>query len=170
MTGNPDKLWESSWETYYDSFYYEIVLGKVISRWKLFDLATKILVAITATGSTVAGWSLWSDPDFKNIWITVAAIASLLSIIHAVVQVQSILEKLSEFRVKFSNLRVSIETFRQDLTIYPQFNVDEKYVEYKKFREKFKEFVSNYSEDILLTKKLDEKAQDELNAKLGVSA
>jgi hypothetical protein len=167
--GNRDELWNSSWETYYSSYFYEIYISKAVSRWKLFDLLTKIIVAITATGSAVAGWSLWAEGGYKDIWAILAGTAALLSIIHAVTQVQSILETLTELRSSFSSLRVALESYRQQLSIFPEFDVTEKNNEFLKNREKYEQLIAKFSGDILLTQKLAEKAQDELNIKLGVN-
>lgn len=167
--GNRDELWKSSWETYYCSYFYEIYIGKAVFRWKLFDLITKIIVAITATGSAVAGWSLWADDSYREIWVFLAGTAALLSIVHAVTQVQSILESLSELRTSFSGLRVVLESFRQQLSIFPAFDVTEKNIEFLKKREKYELLIEKFDGDILLTSKLAEKVQDELNIKLGVN-
>lgn len=131
-SGNRDELWKSSWETYYDSYYFDIVLGRVISRWKIFDLLTKIIVALTATSSAVAGWSLWSQGTYKEAWAILAGVAAVLSIVHAVSQVQSTLEPLSDVRSSFRYTRVLLETFRQELGIFPDYDIKEKHGEYSK--------------------------------------
>jgi uncharacterized membrane protein len=167
--GNRDQLWNASWETYYDAYFYEIALSKVVDRWKLFDVITKIIVAITATGSAVAGWSLWSQGTSKEVWAFIAGTAAVLSIIHAVVQAQSILETNADLRASFSANRVSLESFRQQLAIFPDFAVKKMIIDYKSHRNIYEGLVSKFSGDILLSKKLRLASQEELNIKLGVS-
>lgn len=164
-----DQLWNSSWDTYYDSYYYELALSHVVGRLKIFDLVTKIVVALTATGSAVAGWSLWNVAGFKEIWVFIAGTAAVLSIVHAVIQVQSILTANAELRSSFSSMRLSLESFRQQLTIIPDFDVTEKNTEYQALRQKYEELVAKYDSSLLLTKKLANNVQSDLNTKLGVS-
>lgn len=144
-----DRLWEASWETYYESYYFELALNRVIGKWKIIDIVTKIIVALTATGSAVAGWSLWNVPGFKEIWVFIAGIAAILSIVHAVIQVQSILSSNAEFRASFSNIRLSLETFRQQLKIHADYNVAEKNTEYQVLRQKYDDLAAKYSDDLL---------------------
>lgn len=164
-----NQLWNSSWDTYYESYYYELAISHVVSRWKIFDLVTKIVVALTATGSAIAGWSLWNVAGFKEIWIFIAGAAAILSILHAVIQVQSILATNAELRTSFSSMRLSLESFRQQLGIIPDFDVTEKNTEYQALRQKYEELATKYDGDLLLTKKLANNVQSDLNTKLGVS-
>lgn len=166
-SGNRDALWNSAWEAFYDSYYFEIALSRVIARWKFFDLATKILVAITATGSAIAGWSLWAQEPLKYFWALVAGIAAIASIFHAVIQVQAILENLSDLRARFSALRIALDTLRQQLAIYPEFNVQKENEKLLCLKDTYSDLVSKFNGDLLLTDKLAHSSQDELNKKIG---
>jgi hypothetical protein len=48
-----DELWNAAFNTYYDAYYEEIAADKMISRWQILDELTKVLVALTASGSAM---------------------------------------------------------------------------------------------------------------------
>ena len=161
-----DKIWEKSFETYYDSYFQELVAGKLVYRWSLFDEITKVLVAITATGSAVAGWSLWNKPDFKNAWIILAALGAILSIVHAALNVQSKLKEWEEINRLFTSLRVELESFRQKIEIHPDFDVKEFVEKYDKSREKYGEVMCRLRHDLMRTREFEKKIQKELDQQI----
>jgi len=82
-----DELWTATFDTYYDAYYEELLAAALVRRWQRVDAFTKVLVALTASGSAVAGWTLWSQPGFKTSWTFIAGIAALLSILHSTLNV-----------------------------------------------------------------------------------
>jgi hypothetical protein len=70
-----DRLWEAVFETYYDAYYEEILSGDLIDRWQSFDEFAKIVIALTASGSAVSGWALWTQPGFRAVWAVLAGLA-----------------------------------------------------------------------------------------------
>ncbi len=64
-----DIIWDKVFEVFYDSYYYEMLSNKLISKWLAIDEITKVLVAITTSGSAIAGWALWNKEGFQYIWI-----------------------------------------------------------------------------------------------------
>ena len=75
----------------------------------------------------------------------------------------------TELRSSFSNTRLLLESFRQQLAIESDFDVNIKNIEYQELRQKYVELAAKYESDMLLTKKLANKVQDGLNIKLGVN-
>ena len=55
--GNRDELWKATWETLYDASYYEVLFSEVLKRWQAFDFITRLLVAVTASGSAARAGS-----------------------------------------------------------------------------------------------------------------
>ena len=106
-----DKLWELVFETFYDSYYEEIVADKLVYRWQLFDQISKVLIALTASGSAVSGWALWNQPAFRNIWVTLAGLGAVLSIIHAALSVSSRLKEWRDVKTSFVVLRIDFGDF-----------------------------------------------------------
>jgi len=161
-----DAIWNKVYETYYESYYYEIVADKLVDRWQFTDAVTKVIVAITASGSTVSGWALWQDADFKIMWAGMAGVAALLSVIHASLGVTGKIKDWEDFKRSFVTLRVRLETNRHQMEINPNFHIEEFTSEYTNIRTQFGELLSRQKNDILRTRKLRLRAQDEVDAKL----
>lgn len=123
-------------------------------RWKLFDIVSKVIIAIIASGSAIAGWELWGKEGFKVIWISIAGTSSVLSIFHAALQVQQKLETQTKLASNFTNLRIELETFREQMGIFPEFDVTEYNKKFLQLKTKLKINTSNYKPDLFSTKSL----------------
>jgi len=161
-----DRLWKASFETFYDSFFEEMVADSLINRWQLLDEVTKISVALTATGSAVSGWALWNKPHLKTVWAILAGIGAVLAIFHTTLGVPRRLKDWSEIKQYFASLRIDLETFRYRMEIDPEFPLDKFSQEFVEYRKQYKEGANLLKNDILLTKRLQIKFQDRLNERL----
>jgi hypothetical protein len=167
MAHNPrDTIWEKVFETYYDSYFCELVADKLVSRWQATDDITKLLVALTASGSAVSGWAFWQDSTLKWAWAAVAGVGALLSIEHASLGVSGRLKDWQDIKRDFSWLRVNLETFRQRMEIDPQFPIKEFTDEHAEYRRQLGDLVPRQKNDILRTRSLRRSAQSELNQAL----
>lgn len=167
--GDFDDIKKDSWNMFYDSRLQEDLSEALIRRWSQIDMGTKFLILITATGSAIAGWSLWSTPEGKVAWGMIAGIACVSSIANNVMGVPDRLKKQEEIRTDFLKLSLDIETFRQrlksdaDLISNPK-EVNNKYLE---FRNKFTECMGRIpSDDIGITKRFYDNIQNNLNEQL----
>jgi len=158
-----DKLWELAFETYYDSYYEEIVADKLVYRWQLFDQISKVLIALTASGSAVSGWALWNQPGFRNIWVVLAGLGAVLSVIHAALSVSSRLKEWRDVKTSFVVLRIDLETFRNRMALQPDFPLDKFIEEYEQYRKRYSEAMSRIENDLLLTPRLKNRSQDALD-------
>ena len=52
-----DEVWNAAYDTYYSTYFEEMVCDVLLDRWQWLDEVTKVLVALTATGSAVTGWA-----------------------------------------------------------------------------------------------------------------
>ena len=161
-----DEIWNSTFDTYYESFYGEVVANRLARRWQLIDQITKVLVAITASGSAVAGWTLWSEEGFKILWVTIAGVAALLAIIHSAMSVADRLNDAGDVNRSFATLRIELETFRSRMRIDPEFPIEDFTQELVEFRRRYGECVQRIKDDILRTKRLRQKAQDDVDERL----
>jgi len=127
---------------------------------------TKVLVALTASGSTVSGWAMWNDPELKFIWLGIAGGGAILAIIHSALSVPSRLKQWGEFKQLFAVLRVELETFLDRMKINPEFSVDEFTKEFIVYRKQYAERIQKQMNDILWTKRLDKKSVDALKESL----
>ena len=161
-----DEIWNGTFNTYYDSFYEEIMADKIISRWQLLDEFSKVLVALTASGSALSGWALWSDPNFKHIWLLLAGFGAIFAILHSTLGVPGRLKDWGEVKRWFAMLRIELETFRYQMKFDPEFSVDNFKTEFINFRKKYCEGIQRIKNDIFWTKGLENKSQNELNDRI----
>jgi hypothetical protein len=75
--GSNSPFQKASLDTFYEAYFQELASGVLVGRWQRIDLTTSILVASTATGSTVTGWALWTMPGWKTLWVIAAGVATM---------------------------------------------------------------------------------------------
>ena len=165
MTTDPrDNLWNYSFETYYNSYFEELLSDKLIKQWARIDIGVKILVALTATGSAVTGWTLWQKPEFKEIWAAISGIAAVAGIISTTVQFGNFIKDHTKANKEFAVIRNELENFRYGLNQDPQFDVKVKDAEFMKLKKKYEDCCTNNSNtDWTVTDRLRNKVQLELN-------
>lgn len=166
-----DAIWEESWNLYYDSYYHEMESYRLIGRWLLFDVITRLLMAITASGSAVAGWTLWEETGWlKALWAFLAGTAALLAIIHGTLGVQPRLKNLTDSKRRFVALRVDVETLLAKMKIETAFPLEPFREELISARSRYQEGITQIEEDILCTKSLKHRAQDDVDLRLRVAS
>jgi hypothetical protein len=163
MTGDVDTLWQSSYETLYDTWYQELASEALLVRWERIDITASGLTGVTASGSAVAGWALWSDPGGKIVWAALAGIASVAAIAHGVLRVASRVKQQEELRRLFGVLRVDLETFRQLLT---GLTPTEAAAKYDVLRQRFGQCFAQAHPCIAYTRRLRNRVQSRLNEQL----
>ncbi len=161
-----DEIWNSTFDTYYESYYGEVVAQRLARRWQLIDQVTKVLIAITASGSAVAGWTLWSEEGFKTLWVIIAGVVALLAIIHSAMSVADRLKDAGDVSHSFAALRIEVETFRYRMRIDPEFPIEDFTGELVEYRRRYGECVQRIKDDIFRTKRLKLKAQDAVDERL----
>jgi hypothetical protein len=62
------------------------------------------LAAFTTSGSAIGGWALWSEDKGKVFWVSLAATASVLSILHSALGVPAKIKEEEQRRQQFSAL------------------------------------------------------------------
>lgn len=161
-----DKIWEKSFITYYDCYFEEMISESLVYRWGVLDDVTKVLVALTASSSVVAGWALWNVDGFKSVWLILAGLAAFLSILHASLNVQSKVKEWEGLKKEFTGLRIDIETFRHKMEINPEFDVEKFTKEFESQRSTFSNLMKRLNGDIARTKGFELKTQNKLNVRL----
>ncbi len=166
-----DELWNQSFVTYYESYLQELLGDKIVSRWRTIDDVTKILVALTATGSVVSAWALWETADGKLVWSIIAGIASILSILHASLSVPAKLKDWVEVKQLFTGLRLDLETFRQNMAMNPNFDIDAFNKSYNDLRARYRDAMIRIQNDWFRTRRLAMRIQtEELNPRIEKSS
>lgn len=158
-----DNLWEASFEIFYDCYFEEIVSSKLVQFWSIVDDVTKWLVALTASSSAIAGWALWNDAGYKELWLAVSMVASFLSITHSSLGIQSRIKSWSETKKSFVMLRMELQSIRQDISIDPRFEIEKMQERLLKARSKYEDAMSQLGTDSFRSNKIERKAQEQLN-------
>jgi uncharacterized membrane-anchored protein YhcB (DUF1043 family) len=151
------------YDDFYDAYFQELASGTLARRWEGMDTIITFLVAVTASGSAVAGWALWTTPGFKEVWIAIAGVASLASIAHGVLRIPTRVKEQEELRRQLSELRHKLETFWQQLKIG---NVDDVSGKFDRLKQEFSEIISRTHQDLLFSDKLRHRIQDDLDNEL----
>lgn len=153
--------WEPSFKTLYEAYFQELASGALVNRWERIHIITAFLVAVTASGSAVAGWAFWTEPGWRIIWAIIAGTACLISIGHGVLGVPGRIKEQEKLRRLFSELRIDIDTFRQQLTI--GLDDDQASTQYDKLRHRLSQCTSGAHPEIAFTLGLRVKIQGDLN-------
>ena len=156
------EIWQHTIETYYCVYYEEVAAEILINYWQLLDEFSKIIIAITASGSAISGWTLWNKPEYRISWLVIAGLGSLLAIIHSTLSVSNRIENWNDTKKYFSSLRLDIEKFLSKITI----TNESTYKEYSNIRDRYKEGMQKKKNDILWTNFLEKKAQKNLDLKI----
>jgi len=159
-----ETYWLPSYETLYETSYYEYTAEALTARWEWIHIMTSIFVSITASGSAVAGWALWSDPAWRIGWVIFAGGASIASIIHTTIGVPGRVRETEKIRSFFSQLRVDLKTFRQRLDM--DLNPTDADTQYGELRGRYAHGVSLQRYDIANTSRLRSRAQNQVNESL----
>lgn len=166
MTDKRDNIWNAVFATYYDVYYEELLLEKLLSKWQLIDVLARTLISITASGSAIAGWALWERDEFKTYWAFLAGFSAILSILHTVFNVPELLKRHNQSLGGFSQLRLSFETLRYRMEIDSNFDIDKVSSDFEQLREEYSRCYRSRQKDLLNTNALTHRVQDQLNEKL----
>lgn len=163
-----DVLWKAAYETFYYVYYDELLVETLIARWLAIDQIAKLAMALTATGSVVAGWSLWSNPALKVAWAILAGFGAVCAIVHTSWGITFRLRDFEQCKSKLLCLRIDLETFRVRLAINRNFSVAEMEQEFIRLRERLSNDCFKMS-DIWATERLRRSVQYDLNARISNS-
>ena len=162
-TDKRDNLWLASFEIFYDCYFEEIISHRLVQFWSQVDDVTKWLVAITASSSAVAGWALWNNIGYKELWLVLSMVASLLSITHGALGIQGRIKTWSENKKAFVILRMEMQAIRQDIRIDPQFDIDKMNERLVAVRLNYQDAMAQLSSESFRSEKLELKVQAKLN-------
>ncbi len=158
-----DEIWNATWKSYYDTYFQEILSERLVLRWQRVDELSKVLIALTASGSALSGWALWNQPDFKAIWAILAGIGAILAIFHKSLEVS---HKISDWvfsRSQFCSLRFDYEILLNKMRFDPDFSAEKCNKDLDDLIKRFADSYQKIKVDAFLTGRLRNKTQDELD-------
>jgi hypothetical protein len=162
-----NEIWNDLYETHYGAFYEELCAEHSLKIWKRYDALFKAFQIITASGSAVAGWSLWQKEEFRWVWALLAGFAVLLSIIHTVLGIS---EKVKEDAItysKFKGIRVQCERLSSYMKIKAYERLSDYKRDYMDLRSEYDIASADKKPDYLLSKNTENNIQSRLNNQLG---
>jgi len=159
-----DIYWDPLFDTIYDSWFEELASEKLSQEWRSIDMIAKFFVAVTASGSAVAGWAFWTNPIGKDVWAVLAGAASVLSIVNGVIQVPDKVKLQESLANDYRKLRVDLDTFRLNLKI--GIDKDKAFSTWNGLRQRYEDLMGRTPPDMLFTKSLSNKIKSELGEDL----
>jgi hypothetical protein len=163
-----DQLWEATFDTYYNSFYQELLSDELLIRWQRVDDIAKLLVALFAGSSAITGLVNFyaSTLNLEWAWPVLTGFAALVAIVHKELAVPFRLRDHGENKRSFSALRLDLETFRYLMKIDANFAVDEFTKKFEEFRKRYSEEYRRLRVDSFVTTRLRASCQSELDEKI----
>ena len=163
-----DQIWNATFETYYNSFYQELLSDVLLVRWQRVDDLVKLLVAIFAGTSAIAGLvSLYAKTlNIEWAWPVLTGLAAVLSIAHKELAVPFRLRDHGENKRSFAALRLDLETFRYKMQFDPDFPVADFTAKFEEFRKRYGEEYRRLRVDSFVTSSLQTTCQAELDSKV----
>ena len=163
---NPEEwaqLWASVLETLYNTHYEEFVLEALLERWERASTVCRIVITITAPGSAIAGWALWSIPAFRYVWAFVAGIGAVFAVLEAVLSMTDRIKEQTILLTEFRSLRTDIETFKTVMNIKALPGLQAYKTEFLALRARFSKAVSRIRNDLWYTKHVQSLSQSRLD-------
>lgn len=162
-----DEIWNTAYDTMYNSGYNESVADKMVLRWKRFDDGTRVLVALTTAGSAgAAGLAIWSLPIFRQIWIGMSSLAVILAILSASIHAPAMLKTWTASKLEFGSLYIELETFMFRMKISPDFDAEKFRLELEGYRKRYGEIKQRIPNDWLATDGIGKSSQGETNEEM----
>jgi hypothetical protein len=110
-------LWNEATRNYYQVFLQERIIDRLIIRWEHFDLIYKILIGLTTTGSAISGWMIWSEPEFRWLWLILTSVAPLLTVFYASASIDKELKKANRLLPNLTRLRGDYESIILEMEV-----------------------------------------------------
>jgi len=161
------EIWNNLYETHYGAFYEELCAEHALKVWRRYDAVFKALQIITASGSAIAGWSLWHQDEFRGIWAALAGSAVVLSIVHSVLNISDKIKEDTITYSKFKSIRVQCEQLSSHMKIKAYERLSDYKRDYMEIRSTYDTASANKKPDFLLLKSTEEKIQSKLNNIIG---
>lgn len=138
----------------------------MVDRLKTVDDITKVLVALTASGSAVAGWNLWSRGGFDLGWAILAGVGAVLAIVHGSLGIPARLKDWLEAKKDFLALRTVVAALRSTMTNHADFDPVEMEKQIAGVTARFSEYEGRIPSDFFVTLRLKSLCQDRIDHSL----
>lgn len=161
-----DAIWNEAHDLLYRTIYAEILKSALLARWVWLDSISKIAVAISSGGAALAGLVFWQNSDYTFLWPMFTSASALLAIISKQLSVADKLKAHAASVTELSALAVDIGSLIFRMKINANFPIAEFEKKLLGFRSKYRQEVSRFPHDLLLTKMMRIQAQEAVNQSL----
>jgi hypothetical protein len=161
-----DEIWGINWKQYYEAFYQEVFAEKIGLTWQRVDEISKVIIALTVSGSAISGWALWNDPQYKMIWTILAGIGALLSITNKSFDISKRVVNWTNTKNGFFKLRIKHEMLMNKMKINTEFNIEEMELEIEKNQTDYAKTYESIPNDSFINGFLKKRTQKYINLQL----
>jgi hypothetical protein len=154
-----NQLWANLHQSHYSAFFDELYAESTVRSWRAFDAASRFLQLLTASSSAIAGWALWQQEGYRDLWIFLAGAAAVIALKDDTIV-------FSEFK----KLRLELERLKSKMQMKAYDGLSDYKKEYFAILERFGTASALKKPDSILSflfGKRSEKIQSELNRILG---
>jgi hypothetical protein len=162
-----NQLWASLHQTHYQAYFDELYAESAVGSWRSLDSVSRLLQLLTASGSAIAGWALWKQEGFKEVWMILAGAAAVIALFHTVLNVSENVKEETLVYCEFSKLRLELERLKSKMQIKAYETLSEYKKEYFAVLERFGTASALKKPESILFRNRPERIQTELNKKLG---
>jgi hypothetical protein len=93
----------------YNAYMQEAISDALLDFWSRFEAISAFLIAVTATGSTIAGWAVWQTQRGIVIWGVFSGTASILALISGTFQIPGRVKTQNELSSAFRDIGIRAE-------------------------------------------------------------
>jgi hypothetical protein len=158
-----DKIWDYVWRLGYNCCFSEASADFMLKRWLATDHICRIVIALFTAGSGLAGWTLWSTADGKNLWALLAGVATILSIVMSTFTVQERIKRFAESKHALTDLRIKIKSVIVSMSLDPEFDCDSLKASYDALTDNYSKELQRFPDDLFF----GTKARDNVQTKIG---
>ena len=163
------ELWAAVHTDHYACYYEEAVAEHLVSRWRLLDTITKFLTALTASGSTVAAWSVWTSPTGGHAsWAILSGLAAVISLVHMSLGISDRIKEDTLIFSIFQQLRLDLEIMKKKMRLRQNETLTAYLNDYRDITSKFGKAYALKRPDFFLTLKREKMIQTDINTRLGL--
>jgi hypothetical protein len=165
------KVWNEIWndlhKTHYVAFYEELCAEHSVRVWRRVETVVKALQMATASGSAIAGWALWTQEGLRTVWVCVAGIAAIASLVHVCFNISDKIKEDTLVYSRFKYIRLQAERLCRHMKIRAYERLSDYKRDYMDLVKEHDAASASRTPDFLLRQKTEETIQKKLNKIIG---